>query len=393
MARREIYLDNNASTQPLPEVRDAVSLAFLDFFGNPSSVHAAGDRSREALRTSRRQVANLIAANPGSIVFTSGATESNNLVLFSASRWRPTVRIVTTAVEHSSVLRPCEVLREQGAEIIVLSVDSRGMVDLDHLAEALTPETSLVSIQWANSETGVVQPIAAISELCHSRGIPFHTDAAQAVGKLPISLADLSVDFLSVSGHKIHGPMGVGALFAREFRWLDPLLWGGNQEDGVRAGSENLPGIIGLGTAAAIRQARWQEVQRCLKQLRDRFESLVLASTPDVVVNGDVGERLVNTANLQFLGVDGQALVARLDQAGICCSQSTACTSGRPEPSAVLRAMGLSEESAYASVRFAVGEMTTVEDVEIAARVIADVCDSLRAFRKKYPSLIPAEVL
>ena len=384
VVRREIDLDNNATTQPLPEVRDAVVHALLNGLGNPSSIHAAGQRARDALRISRQSLASLIAAEPAHLVFTSGATEANNLVFYSAARWQPRARIITTAVEHSSVLRPCEALLHHGADVVTLPVDHRGLIDLDQLAATLTPDTTLVSVQWANSETGVIQPIEAIGDLCRSRQIPFHTDAAQAVGKLPVSLANVPVDFLSLSGHKFHAPMGTGALFARQPRRLLPLLSGGDQEHGLRAGTENLPGIVGLGVAATARQSRFGEVQLHLSELRDRFEALVLQLVPDVVVNGAGAERLVNTSNLQFVGVDGQALVARLDQAGICCSQSTACTSGRPEPSAVLRAMGLSEEQAYASVRFAVGEGTTSDDVETAARTIAEICESQRVFRKTH---------
>lgn len=380
MASREIDLDNNATTQPLPEVRDAVAHALLNGLGNPSSIHAAGQRARDALRTARHSLASLIAADPAQLVFTSGATEANNLVLFSAPRWHLRPRIVTTAVEHSSILRPCEVLRQQGADVVTLPVNHHGLVDLDQLAATLTPDTTLVSIQWANSETGVIQPLAAIAALCRSRQIPFHTDAAQAVGKLPVSLASVPVDFLSLSGHKFHAPMGTGALFARQPDRLRPLLWGGDQEHALRAGTENLPGLVGLGVAATLRQSRFAAVRRRLQELRDRFETLVLEHIPDVVVNGAGADRLVNTTNLQFPGVDGQALVARLDQAGIACSQTTACTTGRPEPSAVLRAMGLSEEQAYASVRFAVSEWTTSDDVETAARTIAELCESQRSF-------------
>ena len=384
MARREINLDNNASTQPLPEVREALLQSLQARLGNPSSVHSAGERARDALRTARQSLASLLSADPAQLIFTSGATEANNLVLFSAIRWQPRARIITTSVEHSSILRPCEVLEQQGAEVVTLPVDHQGLVNLEDLAAQLTPATSLVSVQWANSETGVIQPIAAIGALCRARRIPFHTDAAQAIGKLPISLADLPVDFLSLSGHKFHAPPGTGAVFAREPDRLVPMLWGGNQEQGARAGTENLPGIVGLGVAAAIRHSRFNEVQFHLREHRDRFEALVLATVPDVIVNGAAADRLGNTTNLQFVGVDGQALVARLDQAGICCSQSTACTSGRPEPSAVLRAMGLSEEAAYASVRFAVSEQTTSDDIETAVEAVAELCSSLRAFRQKY---------
>lgn len=386
---REIYLDNNATTRPLPEVRDAMLHALGQRFGNPSSAHAAGERARAALRAARASLAALIRTDPSTLVFTSGATEANNMVIASAAARRRGVpaRIVTTVVEHPSILNALVSCGDAGAEIAVLPVRADGRVELETLEHALTPATTLVSVQWANSETGVIQPVRDIGQLCRQRGIPFHTDAAQAVGKVPIDVAALPVDFLSLSAHKFHGPTGAGALYVREAARIAPLLHGGPQEHGLRPGTENVPGIVGLGIAAALRRSRFADVERRLRTLRDRFESLILDSVPDVSVNGGEAGRLGNTTNLRFADVDGQALVARLDQHGVRCSQSTACTNRRPEPSSVLRAMGLSEEEAYASIRFSVGEWNTMEDIEEAARLIAELCGQLRAFRARYRSL------
>jgi cysteine desulfurase len=245
---------------------------------------------------------------------------------------------------------------------------------------AITPETSLVSIQWVNNETGVIQPIEHIGALCRRREVPFHTDAAQAVGKLAINVASLPIDFLSLTAHKFHGPQGIGILYAGNPRWIVPVFHGGSQEMGLRAGTENVPGIVGLGAAARKRAEQLGEIQQNLGILRDRFEQLVLDMIPETEVNGDKSNRVCNTTNLLFRGVDGQALVAQLDQLGIRCSQSSACTNHRPEPSYVLRAMGLSEDEAYSSVRFSVSEQNSLSDIEWAAKQMSLICKKLRAF-------------
>ena len=378
----EIYLDNNATTQPLPEVCEAMVEVLGAGFGNPSSTHAAGDRARDHLRGAREAVAALIGADPSMMVFTSGGTEANNLVFASVLRGHgASPRIVSTAVEHSSIPKYCEYLGELGVEVIILPVDRAGRLSLSDVEVAVTPETSLVSVQWVNNETGVIQPVAQIGALCRERGIPFHTDAAQAVGKLHMKVSTLPIDFLSMTAHKFHGPQGVGALYACNRRWLTPMLWGGSQEEGVRAGTENVPGIVGMGKAAALRLTRLHDIHPYLHGLRDRFEHLVLDTVPGTEVNGDRTQRVCNTTNLLFRDIDGEALMAQLDGVGIRCSQSSACTNMRPEPSAVLRAMGLSEDEAYASVRFGVSEQNTVDEIEWAATQIREICTKLRAFR------------
>ena len=378
MGPSEIYLDNNATTQPLPEVRTAVLNAMGGSFGNPSSSHAAGDRAREQLNNARSSLASLLGGEPTSIVFTSGATEANNTVIRSFSG--PGRRIVSTAVEHSSVLAALDRIEPEGTEVVLLPVGRSGLVDPDDLRDAITEKTALVSIQWVNSETGVVQPVADFGRICSEAGVPFHTDAAQAVGKLPVNLRELPVDFASIAGHKFHAPPGTGALYLGGTAWLRGLLDGGDQESGLRAGTENVPGIAGMGCAAGIRAGSLPKTITRLGKLRDQFESEVMDRCPGVSVNGGRATRVCNTTNLLFDGVDGQALVARLDQRGIRCSQSSACTNHRPEPSHVLRGMGLSEEEAYASVRFSMSVLNSEEEVVAAAVAVAEVVGQIRAF-------------
>ncbi len=377
MEPSEIYLDNNATTQPMPEVRAAV-LNAMGSFGNPSSSHAAGERAREQLHNARLSLASLLGCEPNAIVFTSGATEANNTVIRSFSGTEK--RIVSTSVEHSSVLAPLDRSEREGTEVVLLPVDRSGIVDPDDLRDAITVETSLVSIQWVNSETGVVQPVEDFGRICSEAGVPFHTDAAQAVGKLPVRRRELPVDFASIAGHKFHAPPGTGALYLRGSAWLKGLLDGGDQESGMRAGTENVPGIAGMGCAATIRAGSLPETITRLGKLRDLFESEVMDRCPGVSLNGGRATRVCNTTNLLFDGVDGQALVARLDQRGIRCSQSSACTNHRPEPSHVLRAMGLSEEEAYASVRFSLSVLNSEEEVVAAATAVAEVVAQVRAF-------------
>ncbi len=382
--KREIYLDNNATTEPLPAVRNAMLEPLGPAFGNPSSAHSAGDRARCKVLTAREALARLIGANPEQIVFTSGATEANNMVLSSVTKAATAgPRIITTRAEHSSILGLCEHLSEMGTEIVYLPVDRGGHIDIRQLEKELTPQTSLVSIQWVNNETGIIQPVQVIGELCRTRGVPYHTDAAQAVGKLEVDLSDMPIDYLSLTGHKFHGPQGIGAVYSCNPKGLHQLLFGGPQEYGLRPGTENMPGIIGIGKAAELRFKGLAEVQAKLSSLRDELEELILKSIPDVEVNGDQANRACNTTNLLFHGTDGQALVARLDLAGVRCSQSSACTNHRPEPSYVLRAMGLSEEEAYSSVRFSLSELNTRDQVKHAVGQIAEICRDIRAFLRK----------
>ncbi|MEQ8785064.1 MAG: cysteine desulfurase family protein [Pirellulaceae bacterium] len=379
----EIYLDNNATTAPLPAVRAAMLETLGPHFGNPSSTHTAGDRARDELHRARCHVARHLAAAPEQLTFTSCGTEANNLALHSAmARARsPYLRLVTTNAEHSSIKKMAEHLRDKkDAEVVPVPVDRKGLVNVEHVKRWAVPGTALVSVHWVNNETGVIQPIEQIAELCAARGVPLHVDACQALGKLPINLADLPIDLVTVTAHKIHGPQGAAALYARDPDWLVPLFYGGPQENDRRPGTENVPGIVGFGAAAEIRARQFDAVVHHLTRLRDQFEDRVRELVPDVTINGDTNRRACNTTNLCFHGLDGQALVARLDQQGVRCSQSSACTNQRPEPSYVLRAMGLSEEDAYASIRFSFGVTNTEAEVETAALLLQQLCGSLRAF-------------
>ncbi len=387
---REVYLDNNATTKPLPEVRETMMRVMGEDFGNPSSAHSAGDRVREAMVAAREAVAQLVGAEADQIVFMGSGTEANNTVFNSVVQRAPTekrVRIVTTTVEHSSIVKMCDYLGARGVEVVSVPVDRCGQLAWEALDEAITPDTDLVSVQWVNNETGAILPIERVARLCQSRGVLFHTDAAQAVGKLPVSITELPIDFLTFTAHKFHGPQGIGALYVRSSKELLPLLWGGSQEGGLRPGTENVPGIIGMGTAAQLRLERLEDIQGLMASLRDDFEQSVIDRVPDVEINGDPDMRVCNATNLLFRDVDGQALVARLDQEGIRCSQSSACTNQRPEPSYVLRAMGLSESEAYASIRFSFSEFNTVEDVDDTVAHLAWLCEQLRRFSRRRLSL------
>lgn len=382
--QREIFLDNNATTKPLAEVRDAIASVLGEGFGNASSANASGDRARRCISQARLSLSRLIGADEANITFASSGTEANNIILFSAvSATKARSRIVTTSVEHSSVLKCVEHLAQHGVEVVILSVDSAGRIDVSRADDEITPETSLVSVQWANNETGVLQPIEELAAMCQQRAVPFHTDAAQMVGKTRIDMSELPIDLLTMTAHKIHGPQGIGATYARNTRWLSPILHGGPQENGLRPGTENLPGIAGYGIAADVRLGDMDTIAARLEHLRDQFERRVLDTIPDVMVNGDRTRRTCNTTNLRFCGVDGQALVAGLDADGIRCSQSSACTNQRPEPSYVLRAMGLSEEEAYSSVRFSFGVFNSEDEVEAVVASIDVICKRLRGFASR----------
>ena len=383
MKRREIYLDNNATTRALPEVVEAVAQVMRDGYGNPSSVHSAGARARALLRRAREQVAAAVGCvEPvDAIFFTSGATEANNLVVQSLLAGpMKGYRFVTTAVEHSSILAVAHVLKRSGCEVVVLPVDPEGLVSVDALEEEIAPGRTLVSVQWANNETGVIQPIPELVERTHSAGGLFHTDAVQAVGKVRVDVESLPADFLSLSGHKLHGPLGVGALVARNKKLLAPLAFGGSQENSLRPGTENVPGIVGLGVALSLRHDRLEAVAATTSRMRDFFESRLADRGLARMFNGARANRLPNTSSVQFRDIDGEALSIRLDQMSVRCSLSSACTNQRPEPSYVLRAMGLSEAEAYASVRFGFSELNTMMEVDQAIEAITSIHASLTRF-------------
>jgi len=379
MEYEEIYFDNNATTKPLPEVREEVYKLLGDEFGNPSSAHKVGERARKHLADAREKTASLIGSRPSRLIFTSSGTESNNMAFFSRTRDKgKKCRVVTTTVEHSSIRKMCSHLRINGVEIELIKVDAKGLIDLDELRKAINGDTTLVSVQWVNNETGVIQPVIEAGEICKENGVPFHTDAAQAVGKLEMRVEDLPFDFLTFTAHKFHGPQGVGAIYTKDKFLLAPILFGGFQEEGFRPGTENLPGIAGLGKAAELRKEGLLRLTAQMKELRDRFEAMVLDFVPGTRVNGDVKRRICNTTNIMFGGIDGRKLVRELDREGVMCSQSSACTNFEVSPSYVLCSMGLSETEAYSSIRFSFSVENTFDEADRAVQLIRDICDRLR---------------
>ena len=386
----ELYLDNNATTRLLPAVQDAISQAMAANFGNPSSPHCAGDKARRAIEQSREQVATLVCAEPSQIVFTSGATEANNAVIQGIMAERTSTgapHFVACLTEHSSILCPLEAAAQRGAQVTLLPVDHAGGLPLAGLSDVIATRPQLVTIQMANSETGRIHPVKEIAALCRSKGVLFHTDASQAVGKMAVDVIDFGVDLLTFTAHKIHGPSGSGALYARVPSSTPVLMYGGQQENGFRGGTQNLLGIVGFGAAAAERSSRLADVLGDMMASRDRFEGAVRAQFGDTTINAGAAQRLPNTSNICFRGIDGQALVARLEQRGLYCSQTTACTSRRPEPSYVLRAMGLSEADAYSSVRFSFGELNLDGDADAAARIVCSEVAQLKNVHERLRSL------
>jgi cysteine desulfurase len=366
-----IYLDNNATAPVDPRVREAM-LPFLgDQFGNPSSPHAAGRAAREAVEKARVQVAAWLGAREDAIVFTSGGTESINTAVRGALAAQPGKRhILTSAIEHSATKNLCQQLAREGCEVTWLPVDGGGRLDYDAYVAALRPDTVVVSMVWANNETGVMFPIEALARAADERGIVFHADAVQAAGKVPLDLDQVPVHLLSVSAHKFHGPRGAGALFVRPGMGLPPLLFGGGQEGGRRAGTENVPGIVGMGAAAELAAAARPVEMPRVAALRDGFEAAVRARFPQARFHGDPVRRLPNTTNFALPGLDAQALLMALDRLGVACSIGSACSSGVPDASHVLRAMGVSDDEARSSLRFSFSRMNTAEEGAAAVEAL-----------------------
>ncbi len=359
-----IYLDNNATTPVDPRVREAM-LPFLgESFGNPSSPHAAGRAAREAVEKARAQVAALLGGRAESIIFTGGGTESITTAIRGALAAQPDKKhIVTSSIEHSATKNLCEQLEREGYEVAWLRVDAGGRPDLGEFAAALRVNTALVSVIWANNETGVIFPIEEMARVADGRRVVFHVDAVQAAGKVPIDLARVPVHLLSLAAHKMHGPKGVGALFVRSGLGLPPLLRGGGQESGRRAGTENVAGIVGFGVAAELAAAALPEEMPRVAALRDEFESGVRALFPDARFHGDPAHRLPNTTNFALPGRDAQGFLAGLDRLGVACSVGSACTSGEVGASHVLRAMGVGDDEARSSLRFSFSRMNTADEV------------------------------
>jgi cysteine desulfurase len=361
----EIYFDNNATTRPLPEVVAAMSPYLTEFYGNPSSIHRFGSQVAERIGEARTRVASLIgAADPIEVVFTSCGTEGDNAAIRGMLEVRPDKRhIVTTEVEHPAVLGLCQHLEKRGYRVSWLRVNQDGMLDLEDLRRSLSDDTALVSVMYANNETGVLFPIHKIGEIVKAKGIPFHVDAVQVAGKIPLKVKDSPVDLLTISGHKFHGPKGVGALYVRRGLAFPPFIIGGHQEKNRRAGTENVAGIVGMGKAAELMQRNLVQEAEEIRKLRDQLEQGLLQSCPDCRINGRGSDRLPNTSNGSFRYLEGESILVLLDQLGICASTGSACTAGSSEPSHVLRAMGVAPDWLQGAVRFSLSRFNTAEEV------------------------------
>ena len=377
-----IYMDNNATTRVAPEVLEVMLPYLSEYYGNPSSMHTFGGQVGTAIQKARQQVADLLGAEPGEITFTSCGTESDSTAILSAIQTFPEKRhIVTTRVEHPAVKSLCENLdRLTGHKhrVTKLKVASDGTLDLDEYAAALTDDTAIVSVMWANNETGVIFPIAKMARMARERGILFHTDAVQAVGKLPINLKEIDVDFLSLSGHKLHAPKGVGVLYVRRGTLFVPFLTGGHQEKGRRGGTENVASIVALGRACKLAAEKMTEENTRVKALRDRLEAGLLATIPQSMLNGHKIDRLPNTCNISFEYVEGEAILLHMNRYNICASSGSACTSGSLEPSHVLRAMGVPFTAAHGSIRFSLSIYNTEEEVDFVLAKMPEIIASLR---------------
>ncbi len=375
-----IYLDNNATTRPDPAVVEEMVLYLEKLWGNPSSGYRFGKQVRAAVDLARQRVATLLGCEPSEVVFTSGGTESNNTAINAALRIDPKRQhIVTTSVEHNAVVRYCEDVAKHGCDVTFLSVSEEGEIDLAELEAAIRPDTAIISVMWANNETGVVNPIDEIAEIARRKRVLFHTDAVQAVGKVPLKLGERGISFLSLSAHKFHGPKGIGALYVNRNVRFSPMIFGGSQENKRRGGTENVASIVGLGKAAELALASVEHDQERIHKLRDRFESELLEKVPGVLVNGSPRNRFGNTSNLSFPGIDAQALLIMFDQKGICSSIGSACLTGSLQSSHVLRAMKLDEDRARGSVRFSLGRFNTEAQIEKALELIPPIIEKLRA--------------
>jgi cysteine desulfurase len=380
---RRIYLDNNASTPVLPEVLEAMRPYFGEHFGNASSIHHHGQETRAAVERARDSVALLLGCRAAEVIFTSGGTEGDNLAI--AGLTGAGDHVITSNIEHHAVLHACKHMEETGCDVTYLPVDGRGLVDPDDVRRAMRPNTKLISIMMANNETGVLQPVEEIGKIAAEADVNFHTDAVQAVGKVPLDVKRIGCSALSISGHKMHAPQGVGALFVRRGTPLEPLFYGGRHERSRRAGTENVPGIVGLGKAAELAiQGFERGDDKKMSALRDRLQQGILAQVEEAGVNGDGAPRVTNTVNIYFDHIDGEAMVISLDLKGLAVSTGAACSSGAIEPSHVLLAMGLRADRARASVRFSLGKQNTAEDVDLALALVPETAARLRELSPSY---------
>ena len=377
---RKIYLDNNATTRVAPEVLEAMLPCYQDVYGNASSVHVFGQEAKGLLDNARLQVARLLGAEANEIVFTSGGTESDNLAIRGIVESAPgkDKHVITTLIEHHAVLHCCQALQKTGVKVTYLPVDSEGRVDPAAVEKAITPETVLITVMHSNNEIGTTQPLREIGEIARRHDLYFHTDAVQAAGKVPLDVGNLSVDLLSIAGHKFHAPKGVGALYVRKGTRLRPLFFGGAHERNRRAGTENIAQIVGLGAAADLAMDGMEERIESIGELRNYFEGEVFNRIPGVHRNGSPETRLPNTANLRFDLAESEGLVINLDLAGVACSTGSACTSGSIEPSHVLLALGLCHDEAFNCVRFSLSRYSTREEIDIVLNLLPEVVERVR---------------
>jgi len=381
---QRVYLDSNATTPVLPEVFEAMRPFYLDQFGNASSIHHHGQQARAAVEQAREAVARLLGCRAAEVVFTSGGTEADNLAIFGIVQSGE--HVITSQIEHHAVLNACKRMEKRGVEVTYLRVDEEGLVDPDEVRKALRSETKMISIMMANNETGLIEPVEEIGRVAAEADVYFHTDAVQAAGNIPTDVKKVGCDLLSISAHKFHGPQGIGALYVRRGTLIDPLFYGGNHERQRRAGTENLPGIIGLGCAAeiALRGLQNGDMAR-IANMRDRLESRLLEQIDEAGVNSGAAPRVPNTSNIYFDHIEGEAMVIALDLKGLAVSTGAACSSGAIEPSHVLTAMGLPPERARASIRFSVGKHNSEDDIEFALSMVPATIARLRELSPTYP--------
>ena len=396
MSEKVVYMDNNATSRVAPEVLEAMLPYLSDYYGNPSSMHSFGGQVGKGLTQAKEQIAELIGATSDELIFTSCGTESDSTAILSALQSFPEKRhIVTTRVEHPAVKNLCEnidTLTGHKHKVTQLPVSREGLLDLTQYEESLTDETAIVSVMWANNETGVIFPIKEMVEIARSRGILFHTDAVQAVGKIPIDLRNIPIDFLSVSGHKLHASKGVGLLYVRRGTPFVPFLIGGHQEHGRRGGTENVASIIGLGKACELAGEHLQEENIRVKAMRDKLENGLLETIPSSMLNGHKTDRLPNTTNISFEYVEGEAILLHMDRYGICASSGSACTSGSLEPSHVLRAMGVPFTAAHGSIRFSLSVYNTEDEIDFVLDKMGPIIENLRAMSPFWKGSHPGEV-
>ena len=380
---RRVYFDNNASTPVLPEVFDAMRPYFGERFGNASSIHHHGQDTRAAVERARESVAMLVGSRPSEIVFTSGGTEGDNLAIFGLARSGD--HVISSTIEHHAVLNACKHLEEMGCEVTYVPVDGRGQIDPDDVRRALRKNTRLITIMMANNETGVLQPVEEIGKIAAEADVYFHTDGVQAAGKVPLDVNRIGCDLLSISGHKMHAPQGVGALYVRKGTLLQPMLYGGRHERSRRAGTENVPGIVALGKAAELAQETFQRGDdKAMAVSRDRIQKTILENVEATGLNGEGALRVPNTTNIYFDCIEGEALVIALDLKGLAVSTGAACSSGAIEPSHVLTAMGLRPDRARASIRFSLGKQNTPEEIDFALDILPKTVSRLRELSPVY---------